>query len=237
MSPASTRRHEGGAPMALEPEEPAAGPWRAVELDVLVAGLLGTAPSTASPRVVAVDGRAGSGKSTLAGRIADAIPRSAVVHTDDLAWHEPLFGWDRLLLDLVRAARADGRVRFRPPQWDARARPGAIEVPAGTDVLVVEGCGAGIATRAGLADATVWVQADLDEAERRGIARDLAQGENGTPEEAAAFWQMWAAAERPFFARVRTWDVADMIVAGTPVLPLEPGQLAVAPGHGSARPY
>ena len=36
-------------------------------------------------------------------------------------------------------------------------------------------------------------------------------------------------AELAFFARERPWERADLVVAGTPVVPLGAGQVAVAP--------
>ena len=42
------------------------------------------------------------------------------------------------MLEPVRAGEA---VAYRPPAWDARDRPGAVTVPAGLTLLVVEGVG------------------------------------------------------------------------------------------------
>jgi MFS family permease len=57
------------------------------------------------PLVVALDGRSSSGKTTLAGRVAGAIPATAVVHTDAIAWWHSRFGWTNLaLLSEFRAA-------------------------------------------------------------------------------------------------------------------------------------
>lgn len=84
------------------------------------------------PRIVAVDGRGASGKSTLADRLSRQVSRSAVVHTDDIAWHEPYFAWGRLLADQVlRPMRCGAGVSFRPPAWVKHGREGMIEVPAG----------------------------------------------------------------------------------------------------------
>ena len=83
----------GSMAMSLPAGEPAAGSWQAVrtsELRQLVAAA--TRVPGGRPRVLAVDGRGGSGKSTLAERLRREATRSALLHTDDLAWHEPLFG-------------------------------------------------------------------------------------------------------------------------------------------------
>ncbi len=146
--------------MSLPAAEPAAGPWRAVRPARLLQQL--TPPArrpNGSALLPAVDGRSGSGKSTLAGRLHDAVPRSAVVHTDDLAWHESFFGWDHLLTQLLEPLRRGEPAHLIPPAWP-----------------------------------------------RRG----------------------WMAAELRFLDEQRPWERADVIVAGTPALPLEPGELAVA---------
>lgn len=217
--------------MRLPPGEPPAGPWRTVAEGELL-DLVRTAAGGPSgrPRVVAVDGRGASGKSTLAARLHRLVPRSVVVHTDDLAWHEPLFGWGHLLADGVLRPLREGRaLAFRPPQWVARGREGAIEVPAGTDLVVVEGTGAGHAEHVGLVDATVWVQADFGLAEERGIARDVAQGVNGDLAEATAFWHDWMRAELAFFERQRPWERACVVVNGTPGSTLQGDEVEIAP--------
>src|SRR5580698_5431215 len=90
------------------------------------------------PVVLAVDGRSSSGKTTLAARLRDAVPGSAVVHTDDIAWWHSRFDWADLLTDgVLIPVRAGRPVSFRPPQWEERQRDGAIEVPAGCPLLIV----------------------------------------------------------------------------------------------------
>jgi hypothetical protein len=142
--------------MRLRTEEPAAGPWRATPVASLP-DLLGTPP------ILGVDGRSGSGKSTFAERLANEVSGATVVHTDDLAWHESFFGWEHLLVDGVLAPVRGGRaVAFRPPAWEERDRRGAVVVPAGCPLLVVEGVGVGRRSLARHLDALVWVQSDGD---------------------------------------------------------------------------
>jgi hypothetical protein len=122
--------------------------------------------------VLAVDGRSSSGKTTLAARLHDVVAGSAVVHTDDIAWWHSRFGWADLLIDgILTPARAGRPVSYRPPRWDERQRPGAIEVPADCPLLIVEGVGAARRETAHLTDAAIWVQADERETERRNLAR------------------------------------------------------------------
>ena len=132
--------------LRLTPEEPEAGPWR-TELVSEVASTvmrLGRARGAGDrPVVVAVDGRSSSGKTTLAARLREAVAGSAVVHTDDIAWRHSRFGWADLLIGgVLEPARAGQPVAFRPPPWEKHQRPGAIEVPAGCSLLIIEGVGA-----------------------------------------------------------------------------------------------
>jgi uridine kinase len=217
--------------MQLPAEEPAAGPWREVPLSDMVDLLLRTADATAGrPAVVAVDGRSASGKTTLARRLCGGAARSAMVSTDDIAWHHSFFDWDDLLATGVLEPVHRGEpVRYRPPAWDEHGRAGAVEVPSGLDLLVVEGVGCARRRLAPLLDAVVWVQSDVVEAERRGLARDIASGENGTAEQTIAFWHDWGAQEQAVLARERPWERACVVVAGTPPWPCDEQHVVIAP--------
>jgi hypothetical protein len=122
------------------------GSWRVLSLRVLarrVAAELAAARVGAGPAVLAVDGHSSSGKTTLSARLVELLPGGARVHTDDLAWHQSVFGWDHLFEPGVLAPLRRGEaVAFRPPAWIERGREGAIVVPAGTDPVVLEGVGA-----------------------------------------------------------------------------------------------
>ena len=216
--------------MVLGPGEPAAGPWRAVALEALVACVRRAAGAPVGrPAVVAIDGRGGAGKSTLAARLQAAIPASAVLHTDDVAWHHSFFGWQALLADCVLAPIRDGReVSYRPRAWQDRGRAGAIEVPPGLEMVFVEGTGAGRQELAHLLDAVLWVQSDGPDAKRRALVRDVAAGDAADPVTAEAFWEEWMAEEIPFFAHDRPWDRACCFVAGTHVLDHSADQVLVA---------
>jgi hypothetical protein len=203
--------------MIVTPDvETACASWRATSLDTLVQDLRLPA-LTGRPVVVAVDGRSAGGKSTLAGRLAERMPGSALIHTDDVAWWESFFGWDALMIERVLAPvhRGEG-VWFRPPAWVAREREGAIVVPVDARIVIVEGVGASRRSLAHLVDRAVWVQSDYAEAHRRGIDRDVLAGR--TQREAEDFWAEWMAAEGPFLADDQPWARADMIACGTPSL-------------------
>src|SRR5262245_66668058 len=87
----------------------------------------------AGPFLLAIDGRSSSGKSTLARRVVRSFPRSAVVHTDDLAWWHSRFGWDDLLVTQVIGPLRRGEASTtRPPAGRGRAVPGRCRVRAAT---------------------------------------------------------------------------------------------------------
>lgn len=139
-----------------------------------------------------------------------------------------MFGWGHLLARVLEPLHRGAPVRFRPSAWAQHGREGAIEVPAGLDLVIVEGTGASQREVAQLVDAAIWVQSDFAEAERRGIERDVAEGTNGDREQAIAFWRDWMAAELRFLDEQRPWERADVIVAGTPAIPLGPDEWAIA---------
>ena len=217
--------------MSLPAEEPAAGPWRVAPLAELIRLLAQAAGGPLGrPRVVAIDGRGAGGKSTLAELLHQSVPASVVVHTDDVAWHHSFFDWaDLLATRVLEPVRRGQAVSYRPPAWDAHDRPGAIEVPSGLDTVLVEGVGAGRRELAHLLDAVVWVQSDFAEAERRGIARDIAQGVNGDAGESTAFWHEWMVEELAFIERQRPWERACVVVAGSLLLAHDAGQVVLAP--------
>jgi len=208
--------------LQLAAGEPEAGPWRAELLSTLIEAMTRRGPGNAAPSrpvVLAVDGRSNAGKTTLAARISRAVPGSAVVHTDEIAWRHSRFGWADLLIGgILEPARQGRAVSYRPPRWAEHDREGSIEVPAGCPLLVIEGDGAGRQEVTDLIDALIWVQADEREAERRVLARI------GKPGEAPTIWhhREWMAEEIPFNTAQRTWERADAIVCGTPQIPCDP---------------
>lgn len=218
--------------IVLPVEEPEAGPFTPIAVAGLAALLLrGADAAPGRPWVIAVDARSGAGKSTLVERLRAHVGPAAVVHTDDVAWHEPFFAWGHLLAThvLERLHRGEA-VSFQPPAWPHHGRDGAIEVPAGLRAVLVEGTGANQREYAHLVDATVWIQSDHVIAEERGIARDIEQGVNGDPEASRRFWHEWMAHELPFFAAERPWERADAVVCGTPSIPLGEDDVAWVAG-------
>ena len=217
-------------PLQLPPGELAAGPWSSQPVQRLVELVHEAAPEVQGrPRIVAVDGRGGAGKTTLSRQLTAAVPRSAIVHTDDVAWHHSFFDWSELLAThVLEPLRTGHGVSYRPPGWIARGRDGSIEVLAGLELVVVEGVGSGRRELSPLLDAVIWVQSDHQEAERKGLARDLQEGVNGDAEEAARFWHEWQTEELPFLLDQRPWERATAIVRGTTAVPHEPGRVVLA---------
>ncbi len=201
--------------MGLHPGEPEASGWRVEKLSEFVRRLCEAAPGR--PLLVAIDGRGGAGKSVLAERLRVALPKSTVVHTDDVAWNHAYFDWGGLLVEhVIKPLHRGEAVEFRPPAWIEHDRPGAISVAAGLDVVWIEGTGIIRDELAACLDASIWVQGDLDEQERRLVARD---GDSAAQRQHVA---AWLAEELPFLLRERPWEKATIVVAGTTELRYDP---------------
>ena len=214
----------------LHPGETEAGDWRVVTVLDAVRQLRAASPDvTGRPRVIAIDGRGGAGKTTLAERLRNAVPNSAIVHTDDVAWNHACFDWGSVLVEnILRPLHRGGSVDFRPAPWITHDRPGSITVPAGADFIWVEGTGIIREELAPWLDASVWMQGDLDEQERLLAVRD---GDSPEQREHVANWLL---EELPFMLREQPWARATMIVAGPPWIAHDPDtELVVAPPAGS----
>lgn len=157
--------------------------------------------------VVAIDGHSGSGKSTLATGLATRAADTAVVHTDDIAWHHSFFGWGHLLIDNLLAPIHDGRspICYTPDAWTQRGRPGAITIPATTSTVIVEGVGSAARELRRLMDVVVWVHVSAATGRDRVIARGVDTDE---------FIDDWTRQENTFLAQHRSWDAADLWVNG-----------------------
>ena len=102
--------------VALQPGEPPATEWWATDRGTLVRYLLSLREvPPGRPRIIAIDGRGGSGRTTLAALLQRVIPKTGVLHTDDMAWNEPLFQWDHVLIDALEQLHATGAITMTPP--------------------------------------------------------------------------------------------------------------------------
>lgn len=222
--------------MRLHPGEVEATCWRIERPSDVLLRLGEAAPDVVGrPRVVAIDGRGGAGKSTLVGRLRAMVPTSGVVHTDDIAWNQAYFDWGDLMVEnVLRPLHRGEAVEFRPPAWIAHDRPGMIRVPAGTDIVWIEGCGTVREEFTPWIDASIWLQGDLDEQERRLENRD---GDSVAQRQHVA---AWLAEELPLMLREQPWSKATIVVAGTDELGHDPHtEIVVAgpavPGRDVAR--
>ena len=182
--------------------------WRELPLADLVRRIEELA-GDARPAVIGLNGHSSSGKTTLGHQLAATLAGGAVLHTDDLAWHQGVFNWDSLLInDVLPVVKAGTALTFRPPAWVVRSRGGAIELPSDLQYLILEGVGSTQASvRAELAVA-IWVETD----EPTRLSRDaerVAAGEIST-----ASYERWMADENAYVTAHRPWEDADLVING-----------------------
>ncbi|MFF1472234.1 uridine kinase family protein [Streptomyces mirabilis] len=170
----------------------------------LAARLRALPPSCGPVRLIGVDGHAGSGKTTFAGRLAAALGDAPVLHLDDIATHEELFGWTRRLLGQVVEPLSRGETaRYVPYDWSARAF-GPVRELRPAPVILLEGVGAGRRALRPYLTRLLWMELARDEAWTRGRRRD--------GEAQSAFWAGWVAAERQHFVEDPSKPFADLLV-------------------------
>lgn len=183
-------------------------------------------PAGSGPIVVAVTGHSSSGKTTLGDRLGASLPGVGVLHTDDIAWHQGVFAWDSLLLtDVLPVVRSGQALRYRPPQWEARHRPGAVELPGGLSYLVIEGVGASQPSVRAELDVVIWVETD----EPTRMARDevrIAAGET-TP----SGFTRWMAEENAHLVETQPWRTATLLVYGGDSIPYDRSTEIVVAGR------
>jgi len=109
-------------------------------------------------------------------------------------------------------------VSFTPESWQQHGRSGAITVPAGLDVVWIEGTGIIRREFDGLIDASIWIQGDLDEQERRLTERD---GNSAAQQRHVA---EWLDEELPFIIREQPWAQATVTVAGGDLIDHDPNK-------------
>ncbi|MFE9844126.1 MULTISPECIES: uridine kinase family protein [Streptomyces] len=173
-------------------------------LESLAHELAGLPPSLGPVRLIGIDGHAGSGKSTFAGRLAEALGGVPVLHLDDIATHEELFGWQERLRAQVLEPLAAGRpAHWAPYDW-VRRRFGPERVLDPVPLLLVEGVGAGRrALRPHLAR-LLWMETPR--------ARSWGRGRNRDGRELSDFWDGWERAELAHFSDDPSRPFADTLV-------------------------
>ncbi|MFF4457433.1 uridine kinase [Streptomyces goshikiensis] len=173
-------------------------------LESLARELAALPPSLGPVRLIGIDGHAGSGKSTFAGRLAEALGGVPVLHLDDIATHEELFGWPERLRAQVLEPLAAGRpAHWAPYDW-TRRRFGPEQVLDPVPLLLVEGVGAGRrALRPHLAR-LLWMEMPR--------ARSWGRGRNRDGRELSDFWDGWERAELAHFSDDPSRPFADTLV-------------------------
>ncbi|MEU5889608.1 hypothetical protein ABZ835_22635 [Streptomyces sp. NPDC047461] len=187
--------------------------------------LRGLPPSCGPVRLIAVDGHAGSGKSTFAGRLAAALGDAPVLHLDDIASHDELFGWTgRLLTQVIEPLSHGETAHYTPYDWHTRRFGPPRALPA-APVVLVEGVGAGRRVLRPHLARLLWMELPREESWTRGRSRD--------GEEQREFWAGWVRAEAEHFAADPSRPSADLLVRqgkkGYEVLPGPSG--TVGPDH------
>ena len=169
---------------------------------------LAAPPRLGRTRLVAVDGPAGSGKTTLAARLAAAFAQvqieATVLHMDDV--YEGWTGLDEALEHRVLTQVLHPLASAEPARWQRydwhRGQFDDWQVTAPTDVLVLEGCGAGARAYAAYISLLVWVEAAPQTRVARGVARD--------GEQVLGHWLPWMELEEAYFAANDTRERADV---------------------------
>ncbi|TDE97649.1 phosphoglycerate transporter [Occultella glacieicola] len=134
---------------------------------------------------IGISGYAGAGKSTLTRALVGRIPGATRLRGDDFLdparSHRRSPDWDGVGRDRLREEvlrphlRGDRTIRYRPFDWSRREPGEPVTLPTG-DVLVLDAIGIFHPDLLDLFSLTIWVEADPEDAVRRGMARDRALG-------------------------------------------------------------
>jgi uridine kinase len=137
------------------------------------------------PRVVVgISGYAGAGKTVLAHQIVDEVSDAVRLRGDDFLdparVHRRSRDWDgverdRLRSEVLEPFRAGRDIQVRRLDWNTRRLSAPTPLPR-TSVLVIDAVGIFHPKLLPWFDLTVWVDADLQKAQSRGMARDRAAG-------------------------------------------------------------
>ncbi|WTS98352.1 hypothetical protein OG904_26610 [Streptomyces sp. NBC_00096] len=173
-------------------------------VQALARELAGEPASLGPVRVIGIDGHAGSGKSTFAGVLAEALGGAPVLHLDDVATHEELFGWEGRLRAQVLEPLAAGRpAHWAPYDWVER-RFAAERVLEPAPVLLVEGVGAGRRALRPYLARLLWMETPR--------VMSWGRGRNRDGRELSDFWDGWERAELTHFSDDPSRPFADTLV-------------------------
>ncbi|WP_344561426.1 hypothetical protein [Streptomyces axinellae] len=178
-----------------------------VPLEALARQLPALPASCGPVRLVAVDGHAGSGKTTMAARLSALLGGAPVLHLDDLASHEALFGWTERLVSQVLTPWEQARsARYEVYDWVAGAYTTEAVLPP-APVVLLEGVGAGRAAVRPFLSCLLWLEMSPEVARGRGQERD-GPGQR-------EFWAHWIPTERAHFAADPSRPFARFLVRET----------------------
>lgn len=176
-------------------------------LEKLVEGVVACPDSVGDRVVIGIDGCGGAGKSTLATLLAERLPDSQIVPTDDFAsWEEPLDWWQRVLREVFWPLRDGTAIRYQRYNWTTRTRDEWVQVTR--RVLLLEGVNSTRREFRPYLAARIWVDCPRTLRLERGLLRD---GPDALPD-----WQAWMAAEDGYVSEHRPQDGADYVIRGYP---------------------
>lgn len=161
-----------------------------------------------SGRLICIDGPAGAGKTTLGRAVADSAPpdRSvSLVHLDDLyeGWEQDLSQVGPMLLErLVGPLAAGLPAGYRRYDWLSSSYAEWVMLPP-SDLVILEGVGAGHPVLAEFRATLVWVHAVPGLCLARGLARD---GEGMRDQ-----WLDWQRREAEYFELFAIEQQADVV--------------------------
>ena len=133
--------------------------------------------------IITIDGVAGAGKTTLADFMAHEYQDRysvIVVHMDDLydGWDDPLGKpLTEKLRTITKAHMAKQSIEFNRYDW-VQNEPGEILRFPPSDILILEGVGAGQSAIRDIVDVKIWIDLEPIVGVRRVLARDGADIEN-----------------------------------------------------------
>jgi uridine kinase len=163
---------------------------------------------------IGISGYAGAGKSTLTRALVDRLPGAIRLRGDDfldpVRSHRRSPDWDGVGRDRLRDEvlrqhlRGDRTIRYRPFDWSRRELGRPVTLPAG-DVLMLDAIGIFHPDLRELFSLRIWVDADPEDALRRGLARDRTLGRRHD-----RLWtEVWAPNDAEFAATFAPANQAD----------------------------
>jgi uridine kinase len=173
--------------------------------ELLVLARAGT-PRAGETRVLAIDGRSGAGKSTLAAALAEELDAPSI-SLEQLygGWDGLRAGIERLVADVLTPL-AQGQPAS-VPRYDwltgSWLAPTFLISPP---ILVVEGVGAGALAAAPYLSVMAWLELAEQARRARAMERDGSTYDG--------YWEMWSRQEDEYLRSDRTYERADLVIAG-----------------------